>query len=390
MSSYIASNDNRLYAAIEAAYGRVPEMDSGNRFPAVRFSAKQAIETSTRRDKTGTRTFLGAPTGTRRNTDYQLKTYLSSWSSQTEQPGYGPLFQAALGGDPQIHGGGTIASANSETRLTFQGGHGLTAGQAIATGGELRFVSAVVDGQTIEINAPFSGFVGAGSIATPTVTYRPAKSLPSFSVLDCWSPDAAVQRVLCGGAVDEFSMIVNSDFHEFTFNGPGRDLIDSASFTDGQGELSAFPPEPAPGAFDHSVVPGHLGQVWIGVTPERLYTLTSATLTLSNAIETRAKEFGLDGLRAITPGQRKVSLDFELFATADEQSAALYAAARQRSPMSVMFQLGQQEQQLFGVYLKSVVPELPDFDDSETRLSWSFLNCRAQGSDDDEVVIAFG
>jgi hypothetical protein len=55
-----------------------------------------------------------------------------------------------------------------------------------------------------------------------------------------------------------------------------------------------------------------------------------------------------------------------------------------------MFQLGQQAGQLFGVYLKSIVPEVPEYDDSETRVQWKFQNCRAQGTADDEVVLAFG
>jgi hypothetical protein len=55
-----------------------------------------------------------------------------------------------------------------------------------------------------------------------------------------------------------------------------------------------------------------------------------------------------------------------------------------------MFQLGEQEGQLLGVYLKSVVPEVPEFDDSEPRLQWHFRDSRAQGTVDDEIALAFG
>jgi hypothetical protein len=54
-----------------------------------------------------------------------------------------------------------------------------------------------------------------------------------------------------------------------------------------------------------------------------------------------------------------------------------------------MLQLGQVEGQLMGVYLKSVVPEVPEFDDGENRLQWSFRPSRAQGTSDDEAVVAF-
>jgi hypothetical protein len=79
-----------------------------------------------------------------------------------------------------------------------------------------------------------------------------------------------------------------------------------------------------------------------------------------------------------------------LYQQDNNATTGLYQAARQRSPISAMFQLGQQSGQLFGVYLKSIVPEVPEFDDSETRVQWKFHNCRAQGTADDEVVLAFG
>ena len=54
-----------------------------------------------------------------------------------------------------------------------------------------------------------------------------------------------------------------------------------------------------------------------------------------------------------------------------------------------MFQLGQQAGQLFGVYLKSVVPEVPEFNDGDNRLQWRFRSSKAQGTVDDEVAVAF-
>ena len=81
---------------------------------------------------------------------------------------------------------------------------------------------------------------------------------------------------------------------------------------------------------------------------------------------------------------------FSLYEKPDNATRALYQAARQRSPLSVMFQLGQQPSQLCGVYLKSVIPEVPEFADQETRLEWQFSNCRAQGTIDDEIFVAFG
>jgi hypothetical protein len=94
-------------------------------------------------------------------------------------------------------------------------------------------------------------------------------------------------------------------------------------------------------------------------------------------------------VRSISPGKRKVTASFDLFSKDDEKTAGLYQAARQQSPISVMFQLGEAEGQLTGVYLKSVVPEVPEFDDSENRLQWRFQESRAQGTVDDEISVAF-
>ena len=87
-----------------------------------------------------------------------------------------------------------------------------------------------------------------------------------------------------------------------------------------------------------------------GVTPERFYTLTSAELSLNNNIDVRNREFGSNNIRCIAAGVRNVNLDFELYGSDRESTTALYQASKQRSPISAMFQLGEQESQLFGVY----------------------------------------
>ena len=75
---------------------------------------------------------------------------------------------------------------------------------------------------------------------------------------------------------------------------------------------------------------------------------------------------------------------------ANDDNGLVADTSRQGSPISVMFQLGEADGQLFGVYLKSVVPEVPEFDDGERRLQWRFRASRAQGTIDDEISVAFG
>ena len=388
MACYISSNNNRFYVALEPAYGEVAAVANARRFAGIQLRARQQAVQLDRRDKTGSRTFLGLPAGVKRQTTYQLKSYLSGWDIQTSEPSQGPLFRAALGAPVRLASGLTMASGTGST-LTFSSAHGLTVGQAIAFGSEIRFVASIPDAQTIVVNVPFTLTPTSGSVFGATASYSPANNLASFNLFDYWTPETAVHRIVAGAAVDKMSVKINGDFHEFEFRGPARDLIDSVSFTSGEGSLSAFPAEPNISDFESNIVPGHLGQAWLGASPERFYTITEADFTLDNNIDLRDREFGSSLPRCLSAGVRDVRVNFSLHEQDDEATKGLYQAARQRSPISVMLQLGQQPGQLFGIYLKSVVPEVPEFDDGETRLQWRFSGSRAHGTVNDEVFMAF-
>ncbi len=387
--SYILSNDNRFYVALEASYGVAAAISAGNRIPAVKLTTKQQVEKVQRADKTGSRTFAGNPAGLRTQTSFGLKTYMANWGDPSTLPPHGPLFQACLGADARAIDG-RDGGERSGTSLTFTRAHGLSPGAAVTSGGEIRFVTVVVNAETVQLNAPFTVAPTTNSQTGATAMYQTGENLSSITLFDYWSPQSAVQRVLGGMAVDTLSIKVNGDFHEFDFNGQAQDLVDTASFQNGQFALSAFPAEPTVAPINYSIIPGHLGQVWLGSSPSRFFTLTSADISLSNNLELRAREYGAILPSVISPGQRAVSINFSIYQMDDTATAALYQAARQRSPISVMMQLGQQQGELFGLYMNSVVAEVPAFDDSQKRQQWQFQSCRAQGSVNDEIYVAFG
>ncbi len=390
MSGYISSNNNRFYVAVEPQYGSAAALQSGNRIPALKLTAKQQQETTNRKDKTGGRTFVGLPSGIRRKTNFDLSTYMTAWGDAAREPQHGPLFQAAFGGSPQLFQGGSVSTVTNGVRIQFAGAHNLSPGQGVKHFGEMRFVSGLVDAQSVVLNAPFSNQPQVGAALGPTITYHLANDLKSASIFDYWSPDTSVHRLLAGAAVNKMKIKVNGDYHQFEFSGQAADLVDSTSFSDGQAGMTQFPPEPVIGGFDYSIIPGHLGQVWLGASPGRFYTLTEAEFNLNNNLDLRNHEFGSQLSRGIAPGSREVSMTFSLYQTDDAATKTLYQAARQRSPISVMIQLGQDDGQLFGINMNSLIPEVPAYDDSENRLQWKFDGSRAQGTIDDEVTIAFG
>jgi hypothetical protein len=390
MASYISSNANRFYVGLESSYGQTPAVTSQNRFPAVKLTAKNQIEKTDRRDKTGSRTFVGIPAGLRRTTSFDLTTYMTSWNGQGSGPAYGPLFQASLGAAPAVFGGGVAAAGCGGTTVVFSGPHGMVAGQGVSYSGEIRFAAAIVSPTAIGVNAPFSTSPAPGAQIAPSVSYFPATELPSVSLFDYWDPSSSVQRLLCGAAIDRMTIKVNGDFHQFEFSGIAQDLIDTSSFASGMGQLTSFPAEPAQAGFDYSIVPGNMGEAWLGSTPGEFYTITGGTFQLDNSVDMRSKEFGSNLPRAIAPGPRSITASFNLFALTDTATAGLYQAARQQTPVSVMFQLGQQAGRVMGVYLMSVIPVVPEFDDSDNRLQWKFQGSKAQGTADNEIVVAFG
>src|SRR2546421_350402 len=83
-------------------------------------------------------------------------------------------------------------------------------------------------------------------------------------------------RYLAGAAVDQRMTEINSDFRQFELSGPAPDLIASACFVTGEGQLSTFTSEPPTAPFNYSIIPGHLRQVWLGAGPDRFFTVTSA------------------------------------------------------------------------------------------------------------------
>ena len=194
MANYISSNNNRFYAALETSFGQVPGVLSTQRLPAVELQAHQQLQQSLRRDKTGTRTFLGSSPLSRRATAFSLTTYLTTWNASSS-PGYGPLLQSACGGVPSLATQLIVSSMPDPLHLVTATPHGLLPGNGVSQGREVRFVVSVLDSVTVLLNAPFSFNLAAGSQLTPVFDLPAGQQLaePEFVRLlgssDCRRPN---------------------------------------------------------------------------------------------------------------------------------------------------------------------------------------------------------
>jgi hypothetical protein len=390
MASCVLSSQNRAYVKQESSYGATPAVTSADRVAVIGLDVRQRRETRERRDKIGSRSYAGTPAGGRKRTEFSLQSYLVTNPSPGSAPPVGRLIQAALGASPLVFGGGTAGSGSTTTQIAFSGSHGLVARQAFGFNGEIRFVSQVVNSTTVQVNAPFSSAPASGNALTAAVTYFPADELPSLSIFDYWDPANAVDRIVIGAACDRMQVRINADYHELEFSGAAQDVIDSVSFTAGQGGLGSFPAEPSVSSNLPQPVPGNLGQAWLGSPSSRFLTVTSAVVEVVNELDLRTREFGSALPLCVGAGTRRVLASVELLEQDDTQTRDLYGAARSETPVGVMFQLGQTAGRLMGIYLPGVIPEAPEFDDGEANLKWSFSDLRAQGQANDEIAVAVG
>ena len=390
MACYISTKQNRFYAALESSYGTVAAVTAANRFTGMSLKIQHEQERPKRRDKTGSRSYRGIAGALRARTKYEMTTYLYGRAVGSAAPRFGALLQAGLGAAPRVQSGGLAVVSINGSRVAFASGHSLQPGDAVALAGEIRFVMTIPDALSVVVNAPWTQGQTAGELTGGAVTYGLATTVPGVSLYDCWSPAAAVQRILRGAVVDETQFRVSGDFHELAFSGEAADVLDSASFETGVGGLTDFPGEPVLEDLMEEPVPGHLGQAWIGGAPSRVYTLSQARVTVRNHIELRGNDFGTLLPRCVVPGDREVLVDLELYCQDGGVFDELYQAARSRSPVPVMLQLGEQESQMCGVYIPNLIPVLPELMDNESRLRWRLQGSMAVGAMEDEIYVAFG
>jgi hypothetical protein len=387
MSCYISSRENRFYGAKESLYGQPAAVVKGNEFNAIRLNIREQTEQLERRDKTGTRTFRGTSGRRRKTVEFSVETYFSTSAAPAPQAGF--LVEAALGAAPRQSQSGTATLAQAGRRLVFANNHGLTPNQAVATASEVRFVEAVPSETAVVLNAPLPGIEGQPVTLRPAITYSPSAELPSVTLYDYWAQNGGIHRLVRGGGVDRLEVEIAGDFHTMRFQGGAAELLDSASFEAGQGGLSQYPAEPTGTSFAAEPIPGHLGQLWLGPLPERIYTLTKGKLTVDNGLSMRNREFGSWTPTCLTPGERTVTAQFEMYARGTQAYRALYQASRTRTPISLAVQLGEKAGQMCCIYFPAFVPEVPEFQDQEERQLWSFGASRAQGSAEDEIHVAF-
>ena len=173
MGCYVSSNNERVYVALESAYGEVPAITAANRIPLLNLGAKQVPVVTGRKDKTGSRTFVGLPNTIRRTTSFTLNTLMTEWVDQTRGADRGAAVSSGAGSDAgSVYGRDGGKRDGPDARSNSRRPHGLTPGRRLLRATDIRFVAAVANSTTVFINAPFTITPTAGAAIGATMTYN--------------------------------------------------------------------------------------------------------------------------------------------------------------------------------------------------------------------------
>ena len=344
--SYISSNANRFYTALESAYGQVGrsrrQPDSGgeageshsNSRPSSGRTRREAGHSPACRRRQAAHGFRPA----------DVHDELAERSSRDRRTGR--CFRRRWGGADDLRGrNGGIQHDRRQAGLSGAARAGGGAGGGVRRRDPVRGGDRGREHGAAE--RAVHGTPAAGGAVAAAVTYAPATELPSVSMFDYWTPATAVQRLLCGAAVDQMEISINGDYHEFRFSGLAQDVLDSSSFLPVRWRtLQSFPAEPALGGLRLLDRAGEHGRGVAGHVADAVLHDHSGSMVLKNNLDTRAKEFGIEpaagdfagpadgdgGIRALQPGRQATegAVPGGAAAIADQRDVPVGRATRDR------------------------------------------------------------
>ncbi len=387
MGCYINSTNERLYGALETEFGTANNLTAQDRLSFRSLKLKEETIRASRRDKTGSRTRFAPHPEIRTENTFDLVCYFPGRDPVNPTDAMTNLVESVLGGERRQAGGLTVSATNvNSPELTFAAPHGLTTGQGLRFGGQLRFVKAVPNANSALLSAPFDNGITAGSALGISATLFPGEKPRSITLGNYWTPNGSLDRILAGSVIDEMEISLNSDFHGVRFRGVTREVVSANSFAAGSTGLSQFPVEPSADYQSFLLVPGHIGRLFLGGIE---FYLLSLSLRLKNQVDTRVREFGLNVAPCYSADLREVSVQFGLYASTKEAVLGLHAMARQRQETDLSIQLGNRAGQLVGIHIPKFIPEIPEITDAESRVVMSYPSSLAYGVVNDEISIAF-
>lgn len=395
--NYVNRVNQRCYAKLESTFAVVPTFLATNAFRFRTCMPELTQEWLVNDSKTGSPTFPGVVPGGRRLGNWSLDAFLIPNGTGGSAPDMDAFFQASFGGAVNTYAGGTTHASTpcTTTSITFSAAQNLHIGDFIASAGEARCITALTGSAgaatQVTIAPPLTAAPGVGATIGGSVNYTLVNGLPpSMSIASYWDPSGVEQDIINGAIVTDFSITANGPMHMIKMSGQGQQVIDTVTFTTGQGGLSSFPTEPATQTLTGQAIAGHKGQAWTGATPSNFTMFDSLVLNFKNSTEMRKDEFGSQVPLGFARGAfRDIGFDFSYYETDDAFLQALRTNGKNRTPVPFLMQLGSTNGQMVAAYAPSFIPPVPLRTENKPQVCWDFKAGRCTGANNAELYFAY-
>lgn len=267
-----------------------------------------------------------------------------------------------------------------------------TTGATVASAGALAKGDAVLIAVTGQSNSPFvrvlTDVTGAALTWAPALPAAPTSGdALKGGITYKLTTDLAIsltiahyltnfKRALLGVGIDQLSMTFDANEEpRASASGPASSQLTGTT-------------QAQPGAF--TTVGGNPPSGLIGelLVDDTAYLKKSLEVSLTNGLRLRNQEQGVNAASEIfRAGRREISVSLEAFADVE---ATLYDKAEAGTNVSILDQLGRTEGNIVAVYAPKVEFNVPETDDPEEEVSWSFEGVALESADseNDELTLA--
>lgn len=297
-------------------------------------------------------------------------------------PEIAPVLEAAFGNLTNVTLDTTVAASPVAT----------TTGATVASAGDLAIGDAVLIAVTGRDESPYvrilTGVSGAALVWAPALPSAPVtgdavkggityKLTTDLAISLCIAHYlAGFRRELLGAGINEMAMTFDANEEpQVSASGPAKSQLTGtmqdqpAAFT----TVGGNPPS------------GLVGELLID---DLAYLFKSLEVTIGNGLMIRNQEYGVNGgTELYRQGRREITISLEAFA---ETEATLYDLAESGTNVSLLKQTGRTEGNIVAVYAPIVEFKVPETDDPDEEVSWSFESTVLESADEanDELTLA--
>jgi hypothetical protein len=295
-------------------------------------------------------------------------------------PELDPVLEAGFGDVENVTLATTVSSSPTTTGATVADAGTLAAGDAV-----LIAVTGHADSPFVRVLTDVTGAALTWAPALPVapsvgdaikggITYKLTTDLAISLCMAHYLAD--FKRELLGAGINELAMTFDANEEpRVTASGPAKEQLTGTT----QGQPSAFT------AVGGNPPSGLIGEL---VIDGAAYLFKSLEVSIGNGLQIRNQEYGVNGGTEIyRQGRREITLSLEVFA---ETESTLYDLAEAGTNVSLLKQTGRTEGNIVAIYAPIVEFKVPETDDPEEEVSWSFEGLALESADgaNDELTLA--